>query len=81
MENKKIDLIKLDVEDFEYEAILGAKNIIKKIKPILFVSLYHSGKNFFEVPKTIKKIRPDYKFEVIKYQNLSPYIETTLIAY
>lgn len=78
---KSVDLIKLDVEDYEFEAILGAKNTIAQFKPILFVSLYHSGKNFFEVPKLIKNIRPDYKFEIFKMLPLSPTSETILIAY
>jgi len=34
---KNIDFIKIDVEGFEYETLLGAQNIIEKFKPILLI--------------------------------------------
>lgn len=35
----KIDLIKIDVEGFEYKALLGASEVIKKYKPGLFIEV------------------------------------------
>jgi FkbM family methyltransferase len=40
---KKIDLIKIDVEGFEYKVLLGSDEIIKKFRPKLFIEL--SDKN------------------------------------
>lgn len=35
----KIDLIKIDVEGFEYHVLAGAKNSLNKFKPVLFVEV------------------------------------------
>jgi FkbM family methyltransferase len=58
---KKIDFIKMDVEGFEKNALLGGKEIIKKFKPILSLSAYHKKDDKVELPKTIKFLRGDYK--------------------
>jgi len=71
----------LGIEDSEHDTILGAKKLIKKYRPVLYISIYHSGKNFFEVPKLIKKVGSDYKFKVFKQFPYSPFADTTLIAY
>lgn len=34
---KKIDLIKIDVEGYEYQALLGLEKIIERDKPVLFI--------------------------------------------
>lgn len=34
---KKVDFIKIDTEGFEYETLIGAKNIINKFKPTLLI--------------------------------------------
>lgn len=36
----KIDAIKIDVENFEYEVFLGAEQILKKNKPIIYSELW-----------------------------------------
>jgi FkbM family methyltransferase len=40
---EKIDFIKIDVEGFEYNVLLGAINSIKRFKPILFIELITSN--------------------------------------
>ncbi len=35
----KIDFIKIDVEGFEYHALIGAANLIKKNRPIMFIEI------------------------------------------
>jgi FkbM family methyltransferase len=34
---KKVDLIKIDVEGYEYQALLGLEKIIERDKPVLFI--------------------------------------------
>jgi FkbM family methyltransferase len=68
--NKKIGLIKMDIEGFEYFAIKGGLETIKRDKPVLLISVYHTGKDFFEIPPMIKTCVSGYKF---KYLNLAPH--------
>ncbi|ADQ06813.1 methyltransferase FkbM family [Caldicellulosiruptor hydrothermalis 108] len=53
--------IKMDVEGAEYEALIGAENIIKKYSPDLAMCVYHKIEHIWEIPCLIKKINPDYK--------------------
>jgi FkbM family methyltransferase len=61
LENEYISFIKMDLEGWEMNALRGAKRIIKKHKPKLAIAVYHSAKDFREVPSYILNIRPDYK--------------------
>jgi len=60
--NIKIDFIKVDAEGSEKKILLGAKNIIKKYKPIISMSAYHKPEDMTELPKTVLSIRNDYKY-------------------
>jgi FkbM family methyltransferase len=57
----EVGLIKLDVEGSEYDVIAGARETIKTFRPILIVCPYHRGKDFFETPKLVKELVPEYK--------------------
>ncbi len=56
-----IGFIKMDIEGFEENALLGAKETIKRDKPILSLSAYHKPSDKKRLPKIIKSIRKDYK--------------------
>lgn len=77
----KIGLIKMDIEGYEMNALQGAKLTIKKDKPVLLISIYHSGRDFFEIPKYIKNINSSYKMKIVSSSPLSPIYEKHLIAY
>jgi FkbM family methyltransferase len=77
----KIGLIKMDVEGYEPEIIRGAELTIKKEKPILIVSLYHTGEEFFEIPKLLKSWVPEYEFRFLNLNRTSATFERVLIAY
>jgi len=64
---KNIDFIKMDIEGFEENALLGAKNTIKTQKPILSFSAYHKPDDKVRLPKTVKSIREDYKIVLNKF--------------
>ena len=36
---KRVDLLKIDVEGFEFEVLNGAKTILQKFKPVLFIEI------------------------------------------
>ncbi|MDR2457268.1 MAG: FkbM family methyltransferase [Clostridiales Family XIII bacterium] len=61
---KKINFIKMDIEGYEYNALNGAKNVIKNHKPKLAISIYHQCSDLYELPLLIHEINSDYKFYI-----------------
>lgn len=76
-----VGLIKMDIEGYELKAIKKAEATIKKFKPVLLISIYHSGVEFFELKPLIEKWVPGYKFIIRKLNPLHPTFEVTLIGY
>lgn len=67
MKNKgRVDFIKMDVEGYEAKALRGAKNIIKKYKPVLSFSAYHKPEDKKVLPALVRSIRPDYSCRLVK---------------
>lgn len=76
-----IGLIKFDIEGSEYDGIVGALDTIKKFRPVLLISIYHTGKDFFEIKSLLEKLDLGYKFTIKKINPNSSVYETILIAY
>ena len=79
--NINVWLIKRDIEWYELESIKWAEQTIKKYKPILLISIYHTGKDFFEIKPILENWDLWYKFKVLHTSYLHPYAETMLVAY
>ena len=77
----RVGLIKMDIEGYEKNALIGAEEVIKKDKPILVIALYHSGRDFFEIPPYVRSVNPDYQFSIVHTNPLTPIFEEYLIAY
>lgn len=58
----RIDFIKMDIEGMEQEALHGAKNVIRKHRPKLAISVYHKFSDYWEIPLLIKSLAPNYNF-------------------
>ncbi len=71
--------IKMDVEGCEKQALLGARETIKKYAPKLMVSLYHRNEDIFELPLLVKELNPYYKLFIRRQPNI-PAWETNLYA-
>jgi len=54
--------IKVDVEGYENQVLIGAKNAIQKLTPKIAISVYHKTSDLWEIPLKVLKINPDYKF-------------------
>lgn len=69
VEERKIkpDLIKMDIEGAEMSALKGAMKTIKKSKPQLAISIYHSNKDFVEIPVYLKENLENYSFKLEHY--------------
>jgi FkbM family methyltransferase len=66
--NLEVGIIKLDVEGAEYATILGATETIKKSKPILLISIYHTPKDFFEIKPYLEGLNLGYNFMIRQTQ-------------
>lgn len=74
-------MIKWDIEWLEYNSILWSEKTIKTFKPILFISIYHTGKDFFEIKPLIESWNLWYKFWIEKWHNGHPFADTVLVCY
>ena len=61
-------IIKMDIEGEEYDALLGARQIITKHRPRLAICLYHKVEDFVRIAELLYSLQPDYKFHV-KHQS------------
>lgn len=54
LQNRKIQAIKIDVENFEYQVFLGAENLIRKNKPYIYCELWDNDNRYkcFELLKS-----------------------------
>ncbi len=64
--NIKVGLIKTDVEGFEQELLKGAMNTIKRDKPVLMISIYHTFDDFWDIKPMIESWDLGYTFKVRK---------------
>lgn len=76
---ERADIIKMDVEGAEDEAIDGALETIRVYRPKLMISLYHRNRDIFYLPLKIKRINPDYRL-FMRHQPYIPAWETNLYA-
>lgn len=67
LHGEKVDFIKMDVEGYEEDVLLGATNTIKKYKPILSFSAYHKPSDKTRLPDVVHSIRPDYHIKLNKF--------------
>ncbi|MFM1756572.1 MAG: hypothetical protein RL621_1538 [Bacteroidota bacterium] len=75
---KKVDIIKMDVEGSEANALIGAKKTIQKWRPQLIISAYHKSSDLYNLPILINELCPQYKIYLRQYSY--SWSETVLIA-
>jgi len=64
---EKVDFIKLDIEGAEQDAIDGAKETIKKYKPILAICIYHKAEDWYKIPQKVLSFESEYKVYLRHY--------------
>lgn len=60
----KVDFIKMDIEGAELRALKGAEQAIRRFKPKLAITVYHSLQDFWEIPKYIDSLELGYQFSL-----------------
>ena len=58
----RVDVIKMDIEGGEYDALKGAENTLRKFQPRLMISAYHRPDDLWVLRELIQQINPNYKF-------------------
>jgi len=64
---KKLDFVKIDIEGFEYKALLGGRNTVKKHRPNMLIEI-HDQKNYKGVYNLLKEL--DYMFFDLKMNKI-----------
>lgn len=78
LKNDKISFIKMDIEGAELNALVGAKETIKKYKPKLAICIYHKYDDLWKIPFYVKELVPEYKL-YIRHHSLGCF-DTVLYA-
>lgn len=77
--DEQVSFIKLDVEGFELDALMGAEQIIQRDKPLCAISVYHKRGDLLAIMKYLSQIVPEYRFAIRHYT--SSLSETVLYAF
>ena len=67
-QNECPTIIKMDIEGFELEALKGAENIIRTLKPKLVICIYHKTLDFYDIPMYLKSLVPEYRFKLRQHE-------------
>lgn len=62
---KKVDIIKIDIEGAEIDALLGAESTISFLKPKLIIAIYHNKDDETKIKTLLLKYNPSYNFKVV----------------
>jgi len=60
----EVSYIKADLEGFDYKAIKGASKLIKKNKPKIAITTYHSPNHYKEIKSLLLDLVPSYNFKI-----------------
>ena len=78
--NLKVGLIKTDVEGFEQQLLKGALETIKRDKPVLMISMYHTFNDYWDLKPMIENLNLGYKFKIRKPAIEDIYADLVLMA-
>jgi FkbM family methyltransferase len=58
----RVDFVKMDIEGAEQAALRGAEGVLRRWRPRLAVTVYHSLADFWEIPRYIDGLGLGYRF-------------------
>lgn len=76
-----VGLIKLDVEGNESQVIAGAMETIRRDKPVLAISIYHTPRDFFDIKPLLEQEGLGYRFLIRKLSFHDLVTEVMLLGY
>lgn len=78
LRDKRVTMIKMDIEGNELAALRGAESIIADSKPALAICVYHHPRDLWEIPLWIKTICPEHRL-YLRHHSMTTY-ETVCYA-
>jgi FkbM family methyltransferase len=66
--SKRVSMIKMDIEGGEYDALVGARLVIQRDRPILAICVYHSQEDIWRLPLLIRKLCPEHRMYLKAYR-------------
>jgi FkbM family methyltransferase len=66
--SKRVSIVKMDIEGGEYDALLGAKQVIQRDRPILAICVYHSQEDIWRLPLLIRSLCPEHRMYLKAYR-------------
>ncbi len=65
---RRVSMIKMDIEGGEYDALLGAKQVIQRDRPILAICVYHSQQDLWRLPLLMRGLCPEHRMYLQSYR-------------
>ncbi len=66
--SKPVSMIKMDIEGGEFNALLGARKVIQRDRPILAICVYHLQNDLWRLPLFMRTMVPDYRMYLRTYR-------------
>ncbi|MHB1938127.1 MAG: FkbM family methyltransferase [Acidobacteriaceae bacterium] len=66
--SKRVSMIKMDIEGGEYDALVGAQQVIQRDRPILAICVYHSQEDIWRLPLLIRALCPEHRMYLKAYR-------------
>lgn len=66
--SKQVSMIKMDIEGGEFNALLGARKVIQRDRPILAICVYHLQSDLWRLPLFMRAMVPDYRMYLRTYR-------------
>jgi FkbM family methyltransferase len=63
-----LTFIKMDIEGAEHDALLGARKVIQRDRPILAICVYHTQSDIWRIPLLVREMVPEYKLYLRAYE-------------
>ncbi|MBN7573062.1 hypothetical protein C1H57_00405 [Clostridium sp. 2-1] len=67
--NRKVTMIKMDIEGAEMMALEGSNKIITEQKPKMAICVYHRVEDLWKIPIYLKKLVPSYNISIRHHAN------------
>lgn len=66
--SKQVSMIKMDIEGGEFNALLGARKVIQRDRPILAICVYHLQSDLWRLPLLLRTMVPEYRMYLKAYR-------------